>query len=61
MILKTNKHEGHVVLSNMYLQCQNLTVQISVVYERSSFIWILGDDDSSLAETFGDQTRALHK
>ena len=63
--LKTNNHEGHTVLSNLYIICDLLTIQVSIVYDRSDFFWILKDDETNggtqLAKGFGDEARALHK
>lgn len=49
------------VLSNLYIECKLITIQISIVYERGDFLWI-GNDEYKIEQTkyFGDVPRALN-
>ena len=49
------------VLTNLYIECKLLTLQISIVYDRGDFLWI-GSDEYKNEERkyFGDTPRALN-
>ena len=49
------------IATNVYLRCERLLVQVSIFYERGTFLWI-GSDDFKLDEKyFGDIDRAVQK
>ena len=51
------------VLTSLYVECKQITLQISVFYERGSFYWI-GSDTHSLKnnkKVFGDKPRAMNR
>lgn len=51
------------ILTNLYIECKLLTLQISIVYERGDFLWIGSDDykNEHANKYFGDTPRALNK
>ena len=57
------------VLTNVYVTCRNVILQISIVYERDSFLWIGGDHNTQRWQSanvkvdrcFGDKARAISK
>jgi len=62
LVYGVNDYSEEKVLTNMYILCKNLTVQIALFYERGSFLWI-GDDHYRFTDkkVFGDKPRALNK
>ena len=48
--------------SSMYIECKQLTVQVSVFGERGNFVWIDSDQHEVAGEkVFGDKPRAMSK
>jgi hypothetical protein len=57
-------YAGETILTSFYIECKNIVIQISIVYERSSFLWIGEDNYSNYIQKikyFGDTPRALKK
>jgi hypothetical protein len=62
LVYGVNDYSEEKVLTNVYILCKKLTVQIALFYERGSFLWI-GDDHYRYTDkkVFGDKPRALNK
>ena len=64
LIQSYGTYASETILTSFYIECKNVVIQISIVYERGSFLWI-GEDNYSndLQKTkyFGDTPRALNK
>ena len=62
----TKSHGTYVnqkVLTNFYLNCTNIIIQLAIFYDRHDFIWIGADETLELNFnlSFGDFPRALNK
>ncbi len=54
------------VLASIYIECPQLTLQLSLLYARGTFLWIAADSFTvatagSMQRTFGDVPRAIRK
>ena len=63
------KREGYFqkfkILTNVYVKCGGYAIQISIMYERGSFLWIGSDDNNAYNyiknRQFGDISRAVNQ
>ena len=52
------------ILTNIYLNCTRVQIQLAIFYKRGDFIWIGADETTPSMESgrwFGDHPRALNK
>ena len=49
------------ILTNIYLNCTKIIIQIAIFYNRHEFIWIGADDIKLINKWFGDYPRSLNK
>ncbi len=55
---------GESILTNMFIECTLLTIQVSIVYQRGNFLWILNDDytrQNHRNSPFGNVPRAFNR
>ncbi len=58
-----SEYEKQEILSGISLECNQLIVQIVLVYNRGNFLWIPSNSDihTKKSKCFGDVVRALRK
>ncbi len=60
-------HIERKVLTNVYLECRSVVLQIVIAYERGSFLWLGSDSDGPRSvprakeRSFGDVPRAMSR
>jgi hypothetical protein len=56
----TGRLNDYKIITNVYVNCPKLSLQIAILYERKSFLWI-GADENEIGKPkwFGDVPRAL--
>ncbi len=54
--------EKNIYLNSIYIECNYMLIQVSIVYERSNFYWIGKDNfQTSRTKYFGDTPRSLNR
>ena len=64
MINSKGTYLNEEILTNIYLNCTNIIIQLAVFYKRFEFIWIGADETFNLKldnKWFGDYPRSLNK
>jgi hypothetical protein len=52
--------EEKILLTGFYIECERLTVQIAILYDRATFLW-LPEDDYQAERQFCDTARAFRR
>lgn len=53
------KFKAHLILSNLYIDCGSIVIQVAILYVRGDFLWIGSDEFKANSKKFGDVPRAI--